>query len=123
MTIVEVGGLRVLRVDADGPPIRDAAGAMDLIGEALGADAAVVAVPVERLDPAFFQLRSGLAGEVAQKAVNYRRRLAIVGDISAQLEASAPLRDWVRECNRGREVWFVDTWEDLVTRLETPAAS
>ena len=32
-----------------------------------------VAVPVTRLDPAFFDLRTGVAGEFVQKFVVYRR--------------------------------------------------
>jgi hypothetical protein len=36
----------------------------------------------------FFDLRAGVAGECAQKFVNYRVRLAVIGDISAHTERS-----------------------------------
>ena len=68
----------------------------------LGAAAGRVAIPVARLDPAFFQLATRLAGEVAQKFVNYRIRLAIVGDISPQCAQSKALRDFVHESNQGQ---------------------
>jgi hypothetical protein len=42
-----------------------------------------------------------------QKFVNYRMRLAVVGDVSAHEAASEPFRDWVRETNRGKDIWFV----------------
>ena len=48
-----------------------------------------------------------------QKFVNYQIRLAVVGDLSAQLERSSALRALVHESNRGRHVWFVDRIEDL----------
>ena len=42
-----------------------------------------------------------------QKFVNYRRRLAVVGDVSRQLAESSALRDFVREANRGSQLWFL----------------
>ena len=116
MTVEVLGATRVLRLPQAGAQI-GRAGASDLVGEALGADATVVAVPVERLDPDFFRLSTGVAGEIAQKLVNYRLRLAIVGDIAAHLERSAPLRDWVRESNRGRELMFLEDWAEMEARL------
>ena len=50
--------------------------------------------------------------------VNYGLRLAVVGDISAYLKRSAPLRDWVRESNRGADLWFVEDFVALDEKLE-----
>jgi hypothetical protein len=77
----------------------------------------VVAVPVGRFDERFFSLRTDLAGEVMQKFVNYRIRLAVVGDLSAHLAGSTALRDLVTESNRGAQVWFVADLADLDTHL------
>jgi hypothetical protein len=96
-----------LFVSADGPLLTGAQDALDIIGEAYGADTDLVVIPVARLDPAFFDLRTGLAGEILQKFVNYRLRLVILGDIGAHVAASDALRDLVRESNRGRQVRFV----------------
>ncbi|WP_342237603.1 DUF4180 domain-containing protein [Inquilinus sp. OTU3971] len=82
------------------------------------AGASVIALPVSRLGAAFFQLRTGLAGEIAQKAVDYRLKLAVIGDISRHLAASSALRDWVREANRGREIWFEPSLGSLAARLD-----
>ena len=71
----------------------------------------------QRLGDAFFQLSTRVAGEAVQKFVNYGIRLAVVGDISAHVAASNALRDFVRESNRGRHVWFVDSLEELERRL------
>ncbi|MCD2442711.1 DUF4180 domain-containing protein [Agromyces sp. SYSU K20354] len=107
MRIDESTGIRVLHIAAEGAPISTPDDAADLVGDAWANQAELVAVPVERLDPAFFDLRTGIAGEITQKLVNYRLRLAVVGDIAQHVDASAALRDYVWESNRGAQVWFV----------------
>jgi len=43
--------------------------------------------------------------------------VAIVGNISAQLEESSALQDFVYESNRGEHVWFVTDLAELEKRL------
>ena len=123
MPVETVNDTVVLHLPETGSPIASGQDALDLIGEAWAVQAEVVAVPAGRLAPAFFDLRSGLAGEFVQKLVNYRLRLAILGDISAHVGASDALRDFVRESNRGGHVWFLDGPDDLAQRLASGAAS
>lgn len=115
--IRKLHGTNVLICAQDGPPLAGERDANDVLGAAWAADAAMVAIPVGRLDPAFFQLATRLAGDVAQKFVNYRIRLAIVGDISAQCAQSKALRDFVHESNQGQALWFVDDLAALDARL------
>lgn len=102
-----VGGRPALVYAADAPVIASGREAADLIGEALSTDITLAVIPAERLSPDFLRLSSGLAGEVLQKFVNYGIVVAILGDISEAVGSSAPLRDFVRESNRGAAVWFV----------------
>ncbi|GID96411.1 DUF4180 domain-containing protein [Amorphoplanes digitatis] len=104
--VLQRNGVPVLVCAADGPVLAQVQDALDLIGSAF-TRSDVVALPASRLGDDFFELRTGLAGEVMQKFVNYQIRLAIVGDISARVEASASLRALVLESNRGRHIWFV----------------
>jgi hypothetical protein len=113
----ELGGLRAFVCAADGPLLARERDAVDLIGEALGAGARLVVVPTARLGPGFFDLRTRLAGEILQKFVNYGFRVAVLGDISAEVARSEALRDFVRESNRGSTVWFLPDLESLRTRL------
>ena len=69
--------IRVLHLEAEGDPISTPDDASDLVGAAWSHQANLVAVPVERLDPEFFRLSTGIAGEITQKLVNYRLRLAV----------------------------------------------
>lgn len=64
----------------------------------------------------FFILSTGLAGEVLQKFVNYRVKVAIVGDYSNY--TSKPLKDFIYESNKGEDVFFVSTVEEAVEKLE-----
>ena len=69
----------------------------DLVGTA--AFSGELALTRDRRDfaPAFWDLRSGLLGELAQKLVNYRVALTLTGDFRADLAASRALRDFFRE--------------------------
>lgn len=115
--LTEIHGVPTLLCAPDGEPVRTEGDAMDLIGAAFGDAAALVVVPVERLTDEFFRLGSGLAGAIAQKFVNYRLRLAIVGDITRHLARSNALSDFVRESNRGDQLWFLADRAELDARL------
>ncbi|KJK59384.1 DUF4180 domain-containing protein [Saccharothrix sp. ST-888] len=116
-TLQHLGATPVLVCASDGTPLRDERTATDVIGDGFGLGADWVAVPVGRLTDDFFRLRTRIAGDIVQKFVNYRLGLAIVGDISHHLDASTALRDFVRESNRGTQLWFVPDIEALRTRL------
>lgn len=115
-TMQERAGVPVYVCDPIGPLIATTQDALDLVGTSfLGAQA--VAVPASRLDVSFFSLGTRFAGEVMQKFVNYRLRLAVLGDISAHLAASSALRDLVRESNQADHVWFLPDLDALDARL------
>lgn len=63
----------------------------------------------------FFVLSSGLAGEVLQKFVNYRFRLAVYGDYSKY--TSKPLKDFIYESNNGRDVFFMSGLKEAVEKI------
>jgi len=115
--LVTIGKVRVFELDAEGPPIAAEQDALDLIGETYGQDVELILIPVSRLTPDFFRLRTGLAGNIIQKLVNYGLRCAIIGDIAAHVGTSAPLADFVRESNRGGRVLFLPDRAALAVRL------
>lgn len=103
----EIAGVTAYVCGADGPKLDGERAATDIIGEAYASGAQVVVVPVARLAPDFLVLGNRIAGGVIQKFVNYGFAVAFVGDVSDAVAASSALRDFVRESNRGRHVWFV----------------
>src|SRR5689334_2907490 len=106
-TVTTINGVTALVCAPEGQTLASENDAVDLIGEALSSGAELVVIPVERLDPAFFQLSTRVAGLFMQKLVNYRRRLVILGDISAYVAASQAFHDFVYESNRGNQIWFL----------------
>jgi hypothetical protein len=118
--VVRLHDVPVLVCAADGPPVQTDGDALNLIAEALGHQVDLVAIPVARLPDDFFALGTGLAGVISQKFVNYRLRLAIVGDITRHDRSSA-LRAFVAEANRGGQLWFVADLAELETRLTRTA--
>lgn len=121
MQIDEHHGLRVHRLDACGDPWTTNIASTDLIGAAMYERVDLLVIPVERVDPAFFELSTGIAGELLQRATNYRVRLAIVGDVTPWTAASTSLRAFVDEAQRGGHLWFVPDDAALETRLAAAA--
>ncbi|WP_327729599.1 DUF4180 domain-containing protein [Streptomyces sp. NBC_00487] len=117
-TLETIHDVPVLMCAPEGEPIARESDALDLIGNAGYQGAAWVAVPVERLDEAFFHLPTRVAGDIIQKFVQYRVGLAVIGDIARHTTASSALRDFVRECNRNRQTWFLADVDELRERLK-----
>jgi len=69
----------------------------------------------EHFPEEFYDLKTGLAGEILQKMTNYRLKLAIVGDFSGIQSKS--LNAFIIESNRGRQNFFVSTEEEAIQKL------
>ena len=69
----------------------------------------------EQIPPAFFDLKTKMAGEILQKFSNYRFPLVLIGDFSKF--PSQSLQDFIRESNKGRQVNFVRTLPEALQRL------
>lgn len=69
----------------------------------------------QNITPDFFDLKTGIAGEILQKFTNFRMRLAIVGNFSKYTSNS--LRDFITESNRRRQTNFVATTEEALKAL------
>ncbi len=121
-SVREIAGQRVFVCAEEGPCLAEYGALTDLIGELFSAKAKVVTIPLARLGPDFLRLSSGVAGEVLQKLVNYHQQAVVVGDVGDAAEKSAPLRDFIRESNRGRSVWFVTDMAELEAKLLPPPA-
>jgi hypothetical protein len=96
--------------------IRDVASAIDFVMSMyydFGADRIVINKSAIAED--FFILSTCLAGDVLQKYVNYRFKLAIHGDYSKY--TSKPLKDFMYECNHGNDIFFLSTEEEAIEKL------
>lgn len=105
-------------VTGDEKVIVDSQSALDLVmtvNYEIGADRIVIDKKIVVED--FFILSTGLAGEILQKFVNYNIKVAIYGDYSKY--TSKPLKDFIYESNSGKNVFFVETKEEAIKRLNT----
>lgn len=117
LSIETVGRTTIALYPPDAPVLASEAGSLDVIGALYGSGAELVVFEVEQLAPAFFDLRTGLAGAILQKFQNYGLRVAILGDISPHTASSTALADFVRETTRRGEVLFLADTEALAGRL------
>ena len=63
----------------------------------------------------FNTLKTGLAGEILQKFINYEVKMAVYGDFSQN--KSKALRDFFYECNRGKDFFFAENEEKAMEYL------
>lgn len=66
----------------------------------------------KNITPVFFDLKTGIAGEILQKFSNYRVQLAIVGDFTKYNSKS--LNNFIYESNKGRLINFVSTLSEAL---------
>lgn len=97
--------------------IKDAASAMDfMMTVKYETNCSKIAFNKEAIVNDFFILSKGLAGEILQKFINYRMKFAIYGDYSHY--TSKPLRDFMYESNKGKDIFFAKTQEEAIKMLK-----
>lgn len=112
--IHELNGVAIVEIADKTLVIRDAQQFLDVVFN-LPSD--TIVLYKENFDEGFFNLRTGIAGEILQKAATYRRRLAIVGDFT--IYESKSLRDFIYESNKGNSIVFVNTPEEALRRFSS----
>jgi hypothetical protein len=114
MNIIEEGFVKILEVP-DTLIIRNAQDALELLmnGNYLGTRKIILLE--ENLQPDFFDLKTGLAGDILQKFSNYDGYVSIVGDYSKYTNKS--LKDFIYESNKQGRVNFVSSKEEAIAVL------
>ena len=74
-----------------------------------------IALNKEAVIEDFFILSKGMAGEILQKFINYQTKFAIYGDYSKY--TSKPLKDFIYESNKGKDIFFINNEEDAIKML------
>lgn len=105
----------VAEIISDHLVISDVESSTDLVGSLYYQNFDGVILYQEQLTPAFFDLKNKMAGDVLQKFSNYRLKLVIVGNFSALTNQS--IKDFIWECNRGKQVNFVNSLSEAINAL------
>lgn len=90
--------------------------AQEFLEVLMNAPANQVIIHKENLTDSFFDLRSGVAGEMLQKVVNHRMQLAVVGDFS--MLTSTSVRAFISESNRSGHVIFAASREEALRKFQ-----
>lgn len=113
---VEKNGIICAVISDNKKVITDAQSALDvLISAKYEAGTQNIVIDKRLIAEDFFVLSTGLAGEILQKYVNYSGRIAVYGDFSRY--TSKPLKDFIYESNKGRDVFFVSDEDEAVNML------
>jgi hypothetical protein len=103
--VIKKNNIKVAVVSSDELLITDVQSALDLIMTVkYETDCTNIAINKEAVVKDFFVLSTCLAGEILQKFINYGVRFAIYGDFSEY--TSKPLRDFMYESNKGKDIYF-----------------
>lgn len=101
--------------EVTGPPIQPPQEALEILINCAYQGAEKIIIHSDQLMPDFFDLKTGIAGEILQKVSTYQLRLAIVGDFSQY--SSKSLRDFIFESNKVGRVNFVGSVEEAKEKL------
>ncbi|HBH95436.1 MAG TPA: DUF4180 domain-containing protein [Ruminococcaceae bacterium] len=113
---IDCGNGIIAVVSGEGKVITDVDSALDLLISAkYNVGTKYIVVDKKYVIEDFFVLSSGLAGEILQKYINYEGKIAIYGDYSRY--TSKPLKDFIYESNKGKDVFFVATKEEAIQKI------
>lgn len=90
--------------------------AIDLLGNSYYQGFEKLVIFKHNMNEEFFDLRTGIAGNILQKFSNYRIKLAIVGDFSRY--KSKNFNDFIYECNKSGLINFVSSQSEALKMLK-----
>lgn len=114
--VVRRNNIEVAVVRSDELLITDVQSALDLIMTIKYETGCTnITINKEAITNEFFVLSTCLAGEILQKFINYGVRFAIYGDFSKY--TSKPLKDFMYESNKGKDIYFQSTVSLAIDKL------
>ncbi|MES2381452.1 MAG: DUF4180 domain-containing protein [Bacteroidota bacterium] len=97
--------------------IKRAEDGLDLLGNLYYQDFDKIIIHQHNITPDFFDLKTGIAGDILQKFSNYRVRLAIVGNFTHYTSKS--INDFIFESNKAGQISFVNSTEEAINKLSS----
>lgn len=111
----EPTGITYFECEAGSLRIASERDALDLVASCGEYETGLLLLNGECLDPAFFDLKSGLAGTVLLKLTTYQIRAAVI--LSRERIGSGKFSEFVLETNRGNQFRVFEQREDAVKWL------
>lgn len=107
----QIGNTNIAEIVSEEIVIATAEDGLDLLGNMYYQGFDGIILHSINITPEFFDLKTGIAGEILQKFSNYRMRLFIIGDFSGH--SSKSLADFIRESNTGKLVNFISSIDEI----------
>ncbi|MDP4098677.1 DUF4180 domain-containing protein [Paenibacillus sp. P96] len=115
---LKADGVNIAVISGNEILIKDVQSALDLMATVrYETDSDRIVIPKSMLSESFFDLKTRLAGEILQKFINYRVKVAIVGDFSVYTSRS--FQSFMYECNAGNDIFFLPTEQQAIDKLST----
>ncbi|MEI3893268.1 MULTISPECIES: DUF4180 domain-containing protein [Bacillus] len=115
---VVIDGINIGIIRNDKVLISDVQSALDLMATVqYEVDAKYIIINKSLISESFFDLKTRLAGDILQKFINYRVKIAIIGDFS--IYTSKSLKDFIYECNKGNDIFYLATEQQAIEKLST----
>ncbi|KYG74533.1 uncharacterized protein DUF4180 [Roseivirga ehrenbergii] len=115
INIHEVGEFQIAEVTSEGFVINDKEEGLDLLGNLYYHGFDHVILYKTNITPNFFDLKTGIAGEILQKFSNYRVKLAIIGDFATHQSKS--LQNFIFESNKLGHINFSESLEEAIRKF------
>lgn len=110
-----INGTRIAEVTSENTIIVSVEDGLNLLGNLYYQDFDKIIIYEKNIVVDFFDLKTGIAGEILQKFSNYRVRLAIVGTFDNYKSKS--INDFIFESNKNRQINFVNSLSEAINIL------
>ena len=100
---VVIDGINIAVIRNDKVLISDVQSALDTMATVQNeVDAKHIIIHKSLISEDFFDLKTRLAGDILQKFINYKVKIAIV---EVSMYTSKSLKDFIYECNKGNDIF------------------
>ncbi len=114
--ILQENGHAIAVIQNDTVLIHDIQSALDIMATIrYETDCERIIMDRSALCDAFFDLKTRMAGEILQKFIQYRMKIAIIGDFSQFTSKS--LQSFILESNRGTDIFFLPDQAQAIQKL------
>lgn len=113
--VIEANDSKYILCDSAETPLCSEQEALDLIGACFEHNIRLIMIDSDALTDDFYKLRTGLAGQVLQKFINYQIKVAVV--LTNEKKIKGKFKDFIDESNKGNTFRVFDNSETAANWL------
>lgn len=113
--IYKINGSKIAEIVSEDIEISNSQDALDMMADFFNQGIKKIILKENNIIPDFFNLKTGLAGDILQKFTNYNFIIAVVGDFSKYSGKS--IKDFIFESNKTGKIIFVNSSDEAKEKL------